>query len=776
MNLTESLEVSPATTENTLPIIQSGEVCRVVAEHITPLTRFDASHLLELEPEHAFGLYVELTLEQQLSFSISWIKGRGPLSSNADKLENSEAFQSELNQRLERAKQDGELALKQWADAAAGSYRRLMPAEAGFLFKPKNVGFEYVCNTCVGERKLACKKCNGKGTVNCYECDADGWVYCNVCNGTTKRQCFTCAGRGQTSVQASRQRRDHQGFWVTDYYTEYHNCMYCNGTGRSHCQCCDGGTVSCPTCDGGGHLNCSPCSATGKIDCVGCDATGKEHKIGIVKSEVTQKELITVDTNNTILSNLVLNRISEESFPSLGELQKVTHRPDGLILSTVHQIRLDVREAKIQAVDKFFVIYGFGPKYKVFSFENLAGQLLENDIATLEQEIKSCGRWLWRRNETLLDATANFLSSELNMNIAETLSEDKSLAEQFSDRARLRSNQLVDAKYPSRASHTLKSALELIYDAELFESTVYLIGLVGLVAALAYLIGWPMLGYLSAMTVAIVVGLLGWGILEWVTRRRVSSRFAGDLGKRVLAQLITNGSVQKWRMRAALSIFSFSLISIFTVQKAPFLHPKVTTYLSSQSPQQEVMQWDSQGPDFRLRTYPSRINLETLVANGDEKARLVLAWQLLLGADGTNKDVDTAERHLAKLQKPFDNSDPLLRSAKALLVLNKESKPDAIRLAAKELNQAANSNVVEARYWYARILLSETGPMFDAQKGITTLRQAADDKHAHAALTLGEYLSTGKYTKGDANLARLYLERARDAGLVEAEKMLVKIK
>lgn len=83
---------------------------------------------------------------------------------------------------------------------------------------------------------------------------------------------------------------------------------------------------------------------------------------------------------------------------------------------------------------------------------------------------------------------------------------------------------------------------------------------------------------------------------------------------------------------------------------------------------------------------------------------------------------------------------------------------------------------MEARFWEACIYLEERSPAYDAKLGLRTLVRAADQNHAHAALSLGERLAVGRGTKRDVPAARRYLQRAADAGLPAALDALGKLR
>ncbi len=754
----------------------SGKVIGIVAAHLEPVTRFDASDLSESEPEQVLGVALTLTQEQQVEFKAHQLDGRARLREGVEKLADSEAFQTELQRRLSTAVAQAPEAMNQWGEVSEGSYRRLMPGSAAFLRQPGTIGYEHECNTCAGKCEVICSSCGGAGTRICSGCSGIGRVTCYSCYGSRKHRCTGCAGQGQTSTQVSSQHLDHNNNWVTTYRTEYRHCYLCSGTGSTSCLVCGfDGKIVCGGCGGRGRVNCGTCATTGWVDCVECNASGIQHVFGTIEADVTNCESLEIDSDDQKLVTLVRKKLKLEELPSLGQLLDVQHTVLDRRLLSAHHLRLDVRRASITAKDEAFVIHGFGPDCKVLSFENMAGRLLQDDLNALEQKITEGNKWRPRRNRDLLDTTAEFLRSELHMLIAERVSEISSSSNKAAEEVTGQFQNLVDTAYVARATTALQAALARLYGAEIFEPTMYLAGSAGVVAAGLFAFEWPGAGPASALAMTGVLALAGWAITEAITRRRISKHFSNGFGPRVISQLLANGSIRRWRIMAAAASTVAAATMVFGSQYLSSPNRPSSSSQSTASTAQQLVTWDRQGPDLSLRTYPGRIGLDEEITRGNERARLVLAWQLLLGANKASKDINTAAQIL---QYPFSQTirnDPLWSTAKAVLILNQEATPDALRGALRQLDQAAERGFVEARYWQARVLIAQHSPLFNARQGLVLLQQAADGKHAHAALTLGELLATGKLGQQDKPLARNYLEQARKAGLPEAKTALEKL-
>ncbi len=377
---------APATAPAADPAHPPGLVLGVVAAHIEPVTRFDAADLTQTAPEETYGLPVEITVDQFVSFSESVHTGPARLPAGTDKHPGEYGFRQDLSERLARAQEEAPRALQAWANEQVGSYRRLMPRSAGFLRAPGTVGYEHTCHQCSGACQVSCPSCSGVGHTNCHACFGAGKINCYSCHGTKHLSCSSCGGRGSWTEQVSQQTWNHSSnSYVTSYQTVYRSCSACSSSGRTTCYHCGyDGKISCSGCFGKGHIDCARCHATGRIDCPGCLASGIQHVRGTITAEVVHDETLSVVTPDETLRALVEHKVPREDMPQLGALLDVLHSVQGQALETRHRLRLDVRRASLRASDDDFVLYGFGPEARVFSFENIAGHMLADDLATLD--------------------------------------------------------------------------------------------------------------------------------------------------------------------------------------------------------------------------------------------------------------------------------------------------------------------------------------------------------------------------------------------------------
>lgn len=760
------------------PAIALGRVCTVVAEHVEPVTRFDGSDLSETAAEQVYGVALELTLFQNVGFETERHNGPARLPSGTTKVSNASAFGSDLQSRLSRAQQEAPEAIKAWADDSSGSYRRLMPPSASFLSAPGAVGYEHTCSNCNGACEVTCPTCGGVGRNQCMSCHGAGRINCYSCYGNKKVNCSSCNGRGTWTEQVSHQSwNSSSNSYTTSYTSEYRSCGVCHSSGRVNCTYCDyDGKIQCNGCSGQGTIACGPCRATGRVDCSACLASGIQHVWGTVLASVQREETLSDAAEEATLKQLIHDKLPREDLPALGELRNVQHDVEQSSITTRHRLRLDVRRASIRALEHDFVVFGFGPDPRVFSFENIAGHLLAEDLVALEASVASAARWRRHGGSVLLDTTADFLRSELNMLIAEKVADLKASPQEAAEQVQNHFRGLVESDYVTRATTALRGALARLYGSELTEPAAYLCAITALVAGVLFGLGWPQPGPWGAALWSLGGAGIAWCVLEWQTCRRIAKRFEPAFAKRVLGQLQANGSVRRWRIGLALAAPLATWLVITGVAQLPFVRSFQAEQRDLAQSGMLLAQWSLQEqPDLRLRQYPARKMLDLKANEGDSRAQLILAWQLLLGAGGANKDVEAAGKLLDQAQARA-GKDPLWQAAHAVYVLNQDSMPDAIRAAATELDQGAGRGLVEARFWLSRIYLEERSPLHDQRRGLDQLARAANQNHAHAALNLGQRLAAGDGVRRDVGAARRYLQRAAAAGLPEARTALATLR
>lgn len=754
--------------------VAEGVVASIVAAHLEPVTRFDRNDIRHLEPEVKSDLALTLSVKQSVYFETECHTGPRRLMLGTINVGGAAALVSQIRDTLARAEHEAADAMQSWVGKDKNGYRRVLAPQDTFKIVPGIFGYEYTCTNCRGACNVTCHACSGRGRNDCIPCGANGKINCTSCHGSKRLSCSFCRGQGNWSEQVSTQHWDQsRNMSVTNYHTENKSCGHCGASGKVTCYSCDyAGQVNCYSCYGRGYHNCNTCGSSGKVDCSTCLASGIEHEWATVRARIDHSEILEAHTEDQILHALVHEKLQLSDLPEFGELLDVQHRVSEQTLGSIYSLRLDVLRAPLVAAKRSFVVYGLGPEPTVVDFANLAGVLLEDDLVDLELKVKKASHLGRGRSTELIESTRRFVASELNLLIAEQVSDLKVAAEETNKKVEQNFKGLVDAAYIKRASKALRRAFGGIYGGALAEKAIYLCALATLVACLLFTFDWPHSGVWSAVKWSAGPAIVAWFMLEWDARRRIAQTFSIEVAHRVLQQISANGSAMRWRIGMMIALSASLATGLHLTQTLPWVQGHQKSQQMATLTERSMDNWAQQNvADFQLRSYPTSLFLRQRAEQGDSQARLVLVWQLLLGA-GATKDVAGAAAWLAKA--PANSAkDPLWRSAHALSLLNQESKPADIRKAAQELDQAANQGVIEARYWEARIYLAEQSPLHNISLGMKKLTQAADRGHAHAALTLGQRYAEGRDgIRRDLNKARHYLELALSQGLGEAKEML----
>lgn len=766
-----------APADTSLPAGGAGPVRAIVAAHVEALTRFDDADLGQAQAEEYRAVQATLVATQGLRFEIRTATGSGNLGGGIDAFAGAHAMAAALQQRLARAKLEAPAALQAWSGADRQRYRRALKPAHAFVSPSNAAGHDYTCGTCGGNRRVRCEPCLGEGSTHCYPCGGRGSTNCGSCGGSKQTNCFSCGGSGGMTkyAQASQWNPNTNAYeYVSTSY--WGNCDSCSGSGRKTCYSCDhAGQIRCNGCGGDGRVTCIPCGASGKVNCGPCAATGRQHEYGRVVAHVDLAEALAVDDADPEVEALIRSKIDIGQLPEFGELLALEHDVLPGAVQSTYRIRLDVHQALLDARGAQFRVHGFGPEPTVFDFQNIAGHLLEGDLNTFEASVQAPVRF-GKRQVRLLELTAGFLRSELNMLIAEKVTDTKA-APDAAAAVESHFKALVGPRYIERAADALSTALRRVYGAELGEPAIYLCGTTALGAAAMAAFGWPHAHWLPNSALAAAAGACAWIVVEWGTRRRIAAGFEPALASRVLNQVRLGGSVRRWRVGMAFAGVLAALAGSIGISQVPAVRTMQDERLEIAQAPALIQSWLQQSEvDWQQRSYPSRKLLEREAERGNWRAQLILGWQFLLGADGLTKDVKHAGALLDQIA-PQARYSEVWKAAKAVQELHLESTLAQLRETSAALKQSADrGSLVEARFWEARTYLDPRSPVHDMRRAAAALKSAADKGHAHAALLLGQHLAERKGRAGNIRQARHYLEMAERAGLDKARAALAQLK
>ena len=755
-----------------------------VGYYVEPLTRFDSSNLIEVKEDFTL-IPIKIDTDQTVTFSISPNDGPGKLPSGVIDLADKSKYDLSLENSLRIARTNSKETIALWVKQDEGAYRRLLPGKAAFKFPPENVGYERTCDTCRGSIKVLCTKCKGHGNISCSVCGCTGKVNCHVCHGSTSITCGSCGGGGKKYVNESYSVWDsYAKVNRINYRQVAQSCSNCFGRGNVRCYNCTDGRVTCFSCGGRAYLLCSPCNGLGRVDCNSCKATGIQHRWATIKADVVVSDRRVITSDDDVLKNLIREKLNDlDEYSELGTIAKVSHSVQVTDTSTKllseHNLLIETKCAEIDVHGKSITFYGFGPNLKVVDFSNIAGLLLKEDLCNLEKSVVQ---------GDLLQATLQFVESEVNLKIAEDLlpngaskDVDAKIIQQFKG--------VVNDEYISRANSALSLALSKLFSHQ-FRFTSFWIFLIGLLAGLfMQLYKWPVENTFAIVAICVLSTLVVWLLSENIVQSKISEKFPALVSKRIYTLLKRSDGVTQMRV-----IFGVAFAIMLSgglwgcdyatkhfpwVQQALFYRPfndqSEDIYKINKSSSEAVTEWmDSKEPDLQLRPYLENSLLVYQLQQRNNAARTILAWKNMLGV-GILQDIDGASALLAQ-SLPETNSEDYLLVARAVLTMHQMVKPDALRAAARNLDLAASRGMLEARYWEARLYLADHSALKNTNLGFRKLELAASNGHAHASYYLGVLLMEGHGIAKDFVKARKFLNFAQSKGVLEAQSALAKIK
>lgn len=751
----------------------AGRVLQLTGAYIEPITRFSQADLQETAPEQQSHLVAIMTSTQRVSIKADVRDYAGGISGGTIKVPTLPDVSVSTERLREAALAEVPTRTSTWAALDNDEYRRLLPSHPFLSGFKESYGYEYSCNSCSGNGKVKCNICDGHRRKSCDMCDGTGRERCPSCNGDGRKRCNTCKGQG------SGLRWEYVTEWdstksmnVSVQKQVYHSC---NCTmGYDNCNICrTAGKVECSKCRGSKSIPCDRCNRTGKTNCGDCAATGRRHKMGYLGCQVSTDETLELHHPEATAVAQIKPRLTIPELTKHARLTSVRHQADGARVISVYQTDMLVTKASLSAAGLEFSIFGFGPEAEIFDYQNIAGKLLEADVEALDAAIAGSSAWRIRGGDAVLKAASVFVESELNLLIAESVTQAPSgAAALIPASVESKFKGLVDESYITRASTVFNRALGRIYQPQMAEPGLYCTGIAVLSTAASYGFSWP--NRAVALPLGLTIGAVSWIGVEFATRWRIRKHFPGTSGARMLAQIDATGLPARLRGIALGAAVAGSFVAMWCINSLPHERLRQAEEISTKHLKATLKDWHSSSQaDLRLRTYPALATLRKSAAAGNADAGVVLGWQLVLGAGGVPKDVPEAT-HLFNSAAEKIPRDALVQTGQVVALLNSDAKPQALRDGLATLRQSEAGGLVEARYWRARLQLAEQSPVYDLRAGVKAMNEAADLGHASAAFEMSKRFASGNGVRIDKTRAAAYLHRAEAAGLPEAKAQLAR--
>ena len=512
---------------------QAGKIFTQVADYIERATRFDGNDVCATTPEIEADGFVSFKLQQQAHVSAKLKETRGRLPDFVDEVANHEAMQNTLRQRLAETNAKLPAAIENWASHDSGTYMRLLPSSIVTL--PRGAGWEWECQPCHGAGRVSCPVYNCyQGRVECYTCHGSRQVSCGACSGNGKTICSSCYGSGSHTIYQNGQ-------------TVYQTCSSCYGSGKKSCYTCStSGRVQCSTCWGSGDTQCSTCSGTSRVICSTCQGQRWLNEFGTfdidINTHISDHKARAIDDS----SAKTMTQIELHDLPAYGELIEHAHEGRPLSAYSTYTLRIPHQKASIQADNEVFTIYGFGKQARVFSYENIVGHLLHKDLQSLRTALSTGKKKHHTTQTNVLDRLADFTRSELNMVLAEELTNAKPSSDLHAA-VEAQYHGIASQDYIAQASAAFKLAISRVYRAKVAEPAFSLMGIALMLSIILAVLGAPTSHWMSSALLSFFICGVLWVFAEIFAQRSIANHFEGALGKRVLTLSKQASNIKNWK-------------------------------------------------------------------------------------------------------------------------------------------------------------------------------------------------------------------------------------
>ena len=518
-----------------------------VIARIEPITRFDRQSLSQLGSQERIA-QGNARWRSTIAINTQGHSGTGGLGSNVIDVSGASNLTTEVGKAVEAAWDELPARIDRWLGEYGSSNQELT---AEYCFDgPVTYGYQYQCQGCGGRGENQCTRCSGQGQYTCTGCQGDGTNRCFTCGGSKTIQCGTCSGRGTHMIHQSRQVYDSAtNSYHTEYYTENQRCSSCGGQGSTTCTGCYGkGTVDCSICFGSGKERCTGCSGSGKITCSTCRGTGIKHETQTISCHVTHRwQVVIQDSNeevNARLAKLELGPLAE-----LGRISVDQPERGRDFVERRYRFSVDIAELSVGVVGREVELTGFGKTAKVYDFKNIAGILLQADLAELQAQLAREPRFAMQGSVPLTDAVKQCLDSEANAIVGEVESNDpralKALVEkQFAG--------ALSVEYAKAASAALRTSLHRLF----FPAVLFYAGSVALLPTVVFLLAqltdWGITNRVASAAAGLAVGLVAWIVVERTTRKGFTEAFGASHARTVDRLLGKRGVLGRWRVGVGL--------------------------------------------------------------------------------------------------------------------------------------------------------------------------------------------------------------------------------
>jgi hypothetical protein len=313
---------------------------------------------------------------------------------------------------------------------------------------------------------------------------------------------------------------------------------------------------------------CTGCAGKGYAGCAECAATGVQHEWATVTAEVSSVEELSFGIVEPTLEALIRERIAIPDLPPYGSYLEAHHVANAGALGSRYALRVDATRADIAIASREFCFYGFGPQVEVLDFVNVTGQLLEDDLVTLERAVAGASVRDRPHDTRLLDTLTLFVSSELNLRIAQPPTNAAAAAEA---QAQAQPASMVGTAYMERAHAALQLGLKRVFGASFLRPALWLVGGTAFLSALLYACGPRSFSpWACALYASIAGAALGFAA-ELTILRKIKRSLPEQFGQRLQSTLTAGGGTTQGRIALVIGLFASASLSASLASKVPLL-------------------------------------------------------------------------------------------------------------------------------------------------------------------------------------------------------------
>lgn len=437
-----------------------------IGDFVEPLTRFDRGHLTLESSQH---VSIDVVARQifRVVFETVRSEGNGGLPAGVTPTADAAAMTRDIETQLAASRATVRSRLSAWA-VEHGETPTARPAVNDCFTPLAPVGHVVTCEPCQGAGKIACSLCRAAGTLTCEACEGRGSNPCATCNATGETTCRTC--KGMRTVVSEKERKvydEETNSNRTEHVQEAVTCGTCNGAGVTKCGKCNGRTtITCTACHGQKTITCTHCHGSGFLACETCGGQGRRHFIARIDCAIRETFETAVRASDPQIT-AVLKGLGDmdkvlgvsASHRSVAETSGDTLRRDTTAATPVTTVTVVAGGARAQ-------VQGFGPQQDVLDYRNIAGMLLSDDLAVLEERLQATRLVPPRVDAALHEALSTALASEANAVIVENAAkkDQSGIVGRFKG--------VVTADYIARAGGALKKAVTRSYWAAMAKRPV----------------------------------------------------------------------------------------------------------------------------------------------------------------------------------------------------------------------------------------------------------------------------------------------------------------